>query len=61
MQNLGWDNVVHVDDGFGNAAAAGLEIVGEEAPEREPGWTWIASRAAVRDFAPGGVKGSVKA
>jgi hydroxyacylglutathione hydrolase len=61
MQNLGWDNVVHVDDNFGNAAVAGLEIVAEDAPAREPGWTWIASRASVRDFAPGGVKGSVTA
>jgi len=59
MQSAGFDNIVHVDDDFGNAAVAGLEIVGEDAPEREPGWTWIASRATVREFEPSGVKGSV--
>jgi len=50
MQRAGFDNIVHVDDNFGNAAVAGLQIVGEEAPEREPGWTWIASRATVREY-----------
>ena len=53
LQNAGFDNIVHVDDDFGNAAACGLEIVSEEAPAREPGWTWLASRATVREFAPG--------
>ena len=55
LQNAGFDNIVHVDDDFGNAAACGLEIVSEEAPTREPGWTWLASRATVREFTPGGV------
>ncbi len=48
LQNHGWDNVVHVDDDFGNAAKAGFTIVSEEPPAREPGWTWIASRATAR-------------
>ena len=48
LQHEGFDNVVLVDDMFGNAAAAGFEIESTPAPEREPGWTWIASRAAVR-------------
>jgi glyoxylase-like metal-dependent hydrolase (beta-lactamase superfamily II)/rhodanese-related sulfurtransferase len=55
LQRAGLDNIVHVDDDFGNAAVAGLEIVGEQAPEREPGWTWIASRASVREFEKGKV------
>ena len=29
-----------------------LTIVAEDAPAREPGWTWIASRAAVREYSP---------
>ena len=55
LQGQGFDNVVHVDDSFGNAATAGLPIVVEAAPAREPGWTWTASRAAarVREGAPG--------
>jgi rhodanese-related sulfurtransferase len=52
LQHNGFTNVVHVDDDFPNAAAAGLDIVAEDAPAREPGWTWIASRAAVREFSP---------
>lgn len=48
LQHHGYDNVIHVDDSFGNAATAGLEIETEAAPAREPGWTWIASRAVVR-------------
>jgi glyoxylase-like metal-dependent hydrolase (beta-lactamase superfamily II)/rhodanese-related sulfurtransferase len=48
LQHEGFDNVVLVDDQFGNAAAAGLPIESAPAPEREPGWTWIASRAAAR-------------
>ena len=51
LQHEGFDNVVLVDDSFGNAAAAGLPIVVTPAPEREPGWTWLASRSAVRSFA----------
>lgn len=56
LQNHGFDNIVHVDDQFGNAAGAGLTIVSEEAPAREPGWTWIASRANVRTFDPSTAK-----
>jgi hydroxyacylglutathione hydrolase len=52
LQNEGFTNIVHVNDDFPNAAKAGLEIVAEAAPDREPGWTWIASRATVREFAP---------
>lgn len=48
LHNHGWENVVHVDDDFGNAAKAGFAVVSEEAPAREPGWTWLASRAVVR-------------
>lgn len=51
LQNEGFDNVVHVDDAFGNAAAAGFLIETSPAPEREPGWTWLASRAVVRSYA----------
>lgn len=51
LQNEGFDNVVHVDDAFGNAAAAGFLIETSPAPEREPGWTWLASRAVVRSHA----------
>ena len=50
LQHEGFDNVVLVDDMFANAAAAGLAIETTPAPEREPGWTWIASRAAVRSY-----------
>ena len=52
LQHHGFDNVVHVDDDFMNAAMVGLEIVAEDAPKREPGWTWIESRANVRTFEP---------
>jgi rhodanese-related sulfurtransferase len=52
LQHHGFDNVVLVDDDFMNAAKAGLEIVSEQAPAREPGWTWTASRANVRSFEP---------
>ena len=48
LQHEGFDNVVLVDDQFGNAARAGFAIESSPAPEREPGWTWIASRAAAR-------------
>ncbi|MGA1146453.1 MAG: rhodanese-like domain-containing protein, partial [Candidatus Nanopelagicales bacterium] len=60
LQNAGFDNIVHVDDDFPNAAHAGLEIVSEEAPDREPGWTWLASRSAVREFQPGRVTSSTR-
>lgn len=50
LQHEGFDNVVLVDDAFGNAAGADLEIESTPAPEREPGWTWLASRAAVRSY-----------
>lgn len=52
LANLGYDNVIHVDDNFSNAAVAGLNIVPEAPIKREPGWTWIASRAGVREFDP---------
>jgi len=61
MRNLGWENVVHVDDAFGKAATAGLEIVSDQASEREPGWTWTASRAGVRTYTPGAVSEGVSA
>ncbi len=48
LHHHGWENVVHVDDDFGNAAKAGFTIVDEVAPAREPGWTWLASRSVVR-------------
>ena len=57
LQSAGFDNIVHVDDSFPNAATSGLQIVAQEAPRREPGWTWIASRAGVRRFEPGRVSG----
>lgn len=50
LHHEGFDNVVLVDDQFGNAAVAGFEIESTPAPEREPGWTWIASRGAVRSY-----------
>ncbi|MGI9196189.1 MAG: MBL fold metallo-hydrolase [Candidatus Nanopelagicales bacterium] len=54
LQNEGFDDLVHIDDMFANAAAAGLPVAAAPIPDREPGWTWIASRAAVRsrDAAP---------
>jgi hydroxyacylglutathione hydrolase len=52
LHHHGWENAIHVDDNFGNAALAGFPIVVEEAPEREPGWTWIASRATARRAEP---------
>jgi rhodanese-related sulfurtransferase len=52
LERLGYGNLIHVDDDFGNAAEAGFAIVSESAPAREPGWTWIASRASVREFDP---------
>ncbi|WP_313674945.1 MBL fold metallo-hydrolase [Mycolicibacterium sp.] len=52
LQHNGFSNIVAVDDDFSNAAAADLTLVAEDAPAREPGWTWIASRAAVREFSP---------
>jgi hydroxyacylglutathione hydrolase len=50
LERFGYDNLIHVDDDFGNAAGAGLAMVSQAAPAREPGWTWIASRASVREF-----------
>ncbi len=52
LENLGYDRVIHVDDNFSNAAVAGLPVVPDTVPNREPGWTWIASRASVRQFNP---------
>jgi hypothetical protein len=40
---------VHVDDDWDNAARADLPIVSEVSTTREPGWTWLASRALVRE------------
>lgn len=51
LQHEGFDNVVLVDDSFGNAAKAGLPIAVAPTVPREPGWTWLASRSAVRSFA----------
>lgn len=56
LTNLGYDRVVHVDDMFSNAASAGLAVVPDTPPVREPGWTWIASRATVRQFDPAAAK-----
>ena len=50
LRNAGLDRIVHVDDSFSNAAAAGLPIIVPARQHREPGWTWIASRASVRTF-----------
>ena len=52
LQHEGFANIVHVNDDFPNAAAAGLAIVTEDVPAREPGWTWIASRSTVREYSP---------
>jgi len=52
LEHFGYENLIHVDDDFGNAAGAGLPMVSETAPAREPGWTWTASRASVREFNP---------
>jgi hydroxyacylglutathione hydrolase len=51
LARLGFDNLVHVDDDWDNAARAGLPIVSEQPVQREPGWTWVASRALVREHA----------
>lgn len=60
LENFGYDRLIHVDDDFGNAAAAGLAVVSEQAPAREPGWTWIASRASVREFDPAKAQAQVQ-
>jgi rhodanese-related sulfurtransferase len=52
LLRAGFRDVVHIDDQFSNAAAAGLTIVAEPAAAREPGWTWTASRACVRPYQP---------
>lgn len=52
LQFHGFDNVVHVDDAFDNARKAGLSIESGTGAQREPGWTWTASRATVRHWAP---------
>lgn len=49
LHNRGFARVIHVDDMFANASSV-LTIVSEPNPGREPGWTWIASRASVRTF-----------
>jgi len=50
LQHEGFANVVLVDDMFAHAGEAGFTIEATPAPDREPGWTWIASRAAVRSY-----------
>ena len=50
LQHEGFANVVLVDDMFAHAGEAGFTIEATPAPEREPGWTWIASRAAARSY-----------
>ena len=45
-----FDNLVHVDDDWANALQTSLPIESTPASEREPGWTWIESRATVRTF-----------
>ena len=55
LQNHGFTNVVHVDDLFANAGKS-LVIVPGESPTREPGWTWVASRASVRTFKADGAR-----
>jgi hydroxyacylglutathione hydrolase len=52
LEHFGYDNVIHVDDDFANALQAGLPLVSVTTPARAPGWTWIASRASVREFDP---------
>jgi glyoxylase-like metal-dependent hydrolase (beta-lactamase superfamily II)/rhodanese-related sulfurtransferase len=49
LTRQGFDNLVHVDDDWDNAARADLPIVSEVSTTREPGWTWLASRALVRE------------
>lgn len=48
LRHHGFDRLVHVDDDWENARGAGLPVVAEAAPAREPGWTWRASRGSVR-------------
>lgn len=50
LKNQGFHDIVHIDDMFANAAKAGLPVVSAPTPVREPGWTWLASRAAVRSY-----------
>ncbi len=52
LERFGRTNVTVVDDDFANAHQAGLNIVPSSAPQREPGWTFIASRASVREYNP---------
>lgn len=52
LSNLGYDRVIHVDDNFSNASQAGLTVVPEIGVHRDPGWTWLDSRASVREFVP---------
>ena len=52
LGHFGRTNVIIVDDDFENAVKADLHIVPSSAPRREPGWTWIASRASVREYNP---------
>ena len=58
LQNEGFANVVHVDDAFAKAAAAGLEVTAAAPVSREPGWTWLASRGVVRSYAERSASGT---
>lgn len=50
LQRAGLVNTVHVDDDWENAVTAGLPLATQQAADRQPGWTWIASRATARTF-----------
>lgn len=47
-----FDNLVLVDDDWVNATKTSLPMETTAAPVREPGWTWVESRATVRTFQP---------
>jgi len=57
LKGHGFRDAVHVDDDWDNARPAGLDVVAEQPGERTPGWTWLASRAAVRTFGPAATSG----
>jgi hydroxyacylglutathione hydrolase len=59
LKRAGFDDVVHVDDNWENAAEAGHVIESTGAQEKQIGWTWTESRAtARRHVAPAAVKAS---
>ena len=45
-----FDNLVHVDDDWGNAAHTSLKIEAGTVVERPVGWTWVESRGTARTF-----------